>query len=129
LFATVNIYEGWNFKLVTILSQKLDCGGVRGGSYDPKMYINDTGKKSSHETNEYYNYSNNNNNNKLLEQCNTIQTKECCRLFLGNIMTYLFNECWFINFASNKTVKIVVYSFNHHTRYDMFWPVIAAIIT
>jgi hypothetical protein len=72
----------------------VDCGKrVRGGSDDPRMYINDTGKKLSHKTNAYYNDINNNNNNKLVERCNITQTEECCRVFLGNIMTYLFNEC------------------------------------
>jgi hypothetical protein len=47
----------------------------------------------------------------------------------GNIMPlYLFNECWFVDFASNKSVKMFVYSFIHPTRYAMFQPVIVAII-
>jgi hypothetical protein len=59
---------------------------VRVSSDDPRMYINDTGKKLSHKTNEYYkesnnNNNNNNNNNKLVEQRNTTQTEECSRLF------------------------------------------------
>jgi len=49
---------------------------------------------------------------------------------LGNIMPlFLFSECCFIDFASNKSVAMVVYPFIHHTRYNMIWPVIAAIIT
>jgi len=55
--------------------------GVRVSSDDPRMYINDNGKKLSHKTNEYYKESNNNNNNKLVERCNTTQTEECSRLF------------------------------------------------
>jgi len=39
--------------------------------------------------------------------------------FLGNILPlYLFYECWFVDFASNKSVEMVVYSFIHHTHYD-----------
>ena len=31
---------------------------------------------------------------------------------------YLCDECLFIDLASSKTVKMVVYSFIHHTHYD-----------
>jgi len=41
---------------------------------------------------------------------------------------YLINECWFIDSASNITVKMVVYLFSHHTHYDTFRPVIPTII-
>jgi hypothetical protein len=31
---------------------------------------------------------------------------------------YVYNECWFIDSVSSKTVKMVVYLFIHHTDYD-----------
>ena len=97
-------------KIVTIVSRNSGLCGWRRGSDDPIMCIDIKVKKSSHKTNEYK------NNNKLVERCKTTQNEKCCSVFVGNIMPLnLYNECLFIDSASNKTVKMVVYSFIHHS--------------
>lgn len=43
-------------------------------------------------------------------------------------MLYSFNECWFIVDPINTTPQMISYSVIYHMQYDMFRPVIMAIV-